>query len=342
MSRRALTLVMGIVLAIALAVTGSVQTVNYVSLGPGPSINTLGSSDGAEVLAISGAKTYPTDGSLALTTVSVRDKITLFQALAGWLSPRQAVIPREIVLPPDKSEDQRQQENQQEMQQSQNDATTAALRELGYPSTTTVVVSAVKNGAPADGKLKPADILTSVDGAPVTDARSVGTLVRKHQPGEVVRISYTRDGKPGTASITTVTSTDKPARALIGVTPAENSTFAVKVDIKLSNIGGPSAGLMFALGIIDKLGPESLTGGRRIAGTGEITTDGTVGPIGGIAEKMIGAKDRGATVFLSPADNCDEAKATKPSGITLIKVSTLQGALAALATLRSGGTPPSC
>jgi PDZ domain-containing protein len=341
-SRRALTLVMGIVLAVALAVTGSVQTVNYVALGPGPSINTLGSSDGSEVLAISGAKTYPTDGSLALTTVSVQDKITLFQALAGWLSPSTAVIPREIVLPPDKSENQRQQENQQEMQQSQGDATTAALRELGYPATTTVVVSTVKNGAPADGKLKPADVLTSIDGSRVTDARSVGALVRKHRPGDVVRIAYTRDGKPSTVTITAGVSPDKPVRAVLGITAAENSTFDVKVDIKLSNIGGPSAGLMFALGIIDKLTPESLTGGRKIAGTGEITPDGTVGPIGGIAEKMIGAKERGATVFLSPAENCPEAKSTKPDGIALIKVSTLKGALAALRTLRSGGTPPSC
>jgi PDZ domain-containing protein len=333
---------MGIVLAVGLAVTGSVQTVNYVALGPGPSINTLGSSDGTEVLAISGAKTYPTDGSLALTTVSVQDKITLFQALAGWLSPRKAVIPREIVLPPDKSDNERQQENQQEMQQSQDDATTAALRELGYPATTSVVVSTVKNGAPADGKLKPADVLRTVDGTAVTDAASVGRLVRRHQPGEVVTIGYLRDGKPGTVAITTGISTDKPARAIVGITPAESSTFPVKVNISLANIGGPSAGLMFALGIIDKLGPESLTGGRRIAGTGEITPDGKVGPIGGIAEKMIGAKDRGATVFLAPADNCDEAKSTKPDGITLIKVSTLKGALAALATLRSGGTPPSC
>ena len=332
MSRRALTLVMGIVLAVALAVTGSVQTVNYVALGPGPSINTLGSSDGTVVLSIKGAKTYPTDGSLALTTVSVQDKITLFQALVDWVSPRTAVIPREIILPPDTTDNQRQQQNQQEMQQSQDNATTAALRELGYPATTSVVVSAVSNGAPADGKLKPADVLTSVDGVAVTDAKSVGTLVRKHQPGQVVAIGYTRDGVAGTVDITTGSSKDTPPHAIVGITPAESSSFAVKVTISLTNIGGP----------IDKLGPDSLTGGRKIAGTGEITPDGKVGPIGGIAEKMIGAKDRGAKVFLSPAENCPEAKSTKPSGITLVKVETLKGALAALKTLREGGTPPAC
>ena len=149
-------------------------------------------------------------------------------------------------------------------------------------------------------------------------------------------------GVAGTVELTTGSSSDKPPHAIVGITPAESDTFAVKVEISLAHIGGPSAGLMFALGIIDKLGPDSLTGGRKIAGTGEITPDGKVGPIGGIAEKMIGAKDRGAKIFLSPAENCPEAKSTKPSGLTLVKVDTLKGAHAALKTLRDGGTPPGC
>ncbi len=323
-------------------IAAAVSTVPYVALSPGPAINTLGASGGEEVLSISGAKTYPTDGSLALTTVSVRDKLTLFEALQGWLSRRQAVIPREILFPPDQSAEQRQQANVQEMQQSQDDATTAALRQLGYAETKRVVVSTVTNGSPADGELKPGDVLRSVDGTAVTDAASVGTLVRKHQPGEKVTIGLLRDEEPVVVTITTAASTDKPVRAIVGITPAESSSFAVKVNIRLKDIGGPSAGLMFALGIIDKLGPESLTGGRSIAGTGEITADGKVGAIGGIAEKMIGARDKGATVFLSPAANCAEAKTTKPSGITLVRVDTLKTALSALKTLESGGTPPTC
>lgn len=342
MSRRTLTLLLASVLAVGLAVVGAVQTVPYVSLGPGPAINTLGDSGDAPVLSIQGAKTYPTDGSLSLTTVSVRDDLTLFEALYGWVSKRQAVIPREIVFPPDTSSEQQEERNTQEMQQSQDDATTAALKQLGYPSTTTVSVGSVTKGAPADGKLRAGDVITAVDGRKVTDAMSVGALVRTHTPGEPVTVAYTRGGKPSTVTLVTAASQEPPTRAVIGIAPTEVSSFAVRVDIRLKDIGGPSAGLMFALGIIDKLGPESLTGGKRIAGTGEITPDGTVGAIGGIAEKMIGAQDKGATVFLSPADNCAEAKSTKPDGLTLVRVETLKGALDALATLRDGGTPPSC
>lgn len=342
MSRRALTLVSGTVLAVLLAVVGGVQKVPYVSLGPGPAINTLGSSDDEVVLTITGAKTYPTDGSLALTTVSVRDELTLFEALAGWFNNRQAVIPREIVFPPDTSREEEEKKNVQEMARSQDDATQAALGELGLRSVDKVVVATVKNGAPADTRLKPADVLTSVDGTPVTDAGSVGALISRKQPGETVVIGYVRDGRPATVSIRTIRSGDAPVRPVIGISAEVVKTYDVKVDIKLKDIGGPSAGLMFALGIIEKLGPESLTGGKSIAGTGTIDAQGKVGAIGGIAEKMIGAKDRGATVFLSPADNCAEAKSTKPDGITLIRVETLKGALAALKTLREGGTPPSC
>ena len=342
MSRRALTLVSGTVLAVLLVVIGGVQKVPYVSLGPGPAINTLGSADDQTVLTITGAKTYPTDGSLSLTTVSVRDSLTLFEALEGWVSHRQAVIPREIVFPPDTTPEEEDKKNTQEMAQSQDDATQAALGELGLPATDKVVVATIVNGKPADKRLKPADQLTSVDGTPVTDAASVGTLIGRKKPGESVVIGYVRDGRADTVTIPTIRSGDAPVRPVIGISAQDVKTYAVKVDIKLKDIGGPSAGLMFALGIIEKLGPDSLTGGRSIAGTGTIDAQGMVGPIGGIAEKMIGAKDKGATVFLSPADNCAEAKGTKPKGLTLVKVDSLKGALAALKTLREGGTPPSC
>ena len=342
MSRRALTLVSGTVLAVLLAVVGGVQKVPYVALGPGPAINTLGRADDQVVLTITGAKTYPTDGSLALTTVSVRDHLTLFEALEGWVSRRQAVIPREIVFPPDSTPEEEEKKNTQEMTQSQDDATQAALGELGLKGTQKIVVATVKNGAPADTRLKPADVLTSVDGTPVTDAASVGKLIGRKKPGESVVIGYVRDGRADTVTIPTIRSGDAPVRPVIGISAEALTTYDVKVDIKLKDIGGPSAGLMFALGIIDKLGPDSLTGGRSIAGTGTIDAQGKVGPIGGIAEKMIGAKDKGATVFLSPADNCAEAKHTRPDGLTLIRVDSLKSALAALKTLREGGTPPSC
>ncbi|MGZ6791546.1 MAG: YlbL family protein [Mycobacteriales bacterium] len=338
MSRRTLTLLLASTLALALALAGGLAQVPYVELSPGPAYNTLGAVDGRSILTVTGHPTYPTDGALDLTTVSVQDRITLLQALRGWLSSSEAIVPREVIFPPDQTQQQADQENTQLMVQSQSDATSAALHELGIPSKT--AVGSVTKGAPADGKLQPGDVLTSVDGKPVTDPASLRALISTRAPGQPVVVGYLRKGVAGSATLTTVASTDKPARALIGITPSEVAD--VKVQISLQDVGGPSAGLMFALGIIDKLGPDSLTGGRNIAGTGEISADGKVGAIGGIAQKMRGAKARGATVFLSPADNCAEARKNKPSGLTLVRVSTLHGALLALATLHAGGTPPSC
>ena len=338
MSRRALTLFLAGLLSVGLLVAGAYQTVPYVALSPGPAINTLGGSGPDAVLSISGAPTYPTTGSLDLTTVSVKDHITLFEAIAGWFSSRQAVIPRELVIPPDQSEQDTSKQNTEEMKQSQDDATTAALTELGVP--VVVSVSEVAKGAPAQGKLQAGDVLVSVDGSKITNAASLRALIGRHQPGQDVVIGFTRAGKPGTTSITTGTSTDKPVRAVVGISPRQS--FPIKVDIRLKDIGGPSAGMMFALGIIDKLGKDSLTGGKNIAGTGTIDADGKVGQIGGIAEKMLGAKEAGATVFLAPADNCAEAKDHKPSGLRLVKVATLKDAVSALAIVRAGGTPPSC
>ena len=341
-SRRALTLLLASVLAVALAVAGGTQTVPYVALTPGPAFNTLGSVGGTPVLSITGRATYPTQGSLDLTTVSVKDQITLFEALWGWMSPSEAVVPREVVFPPDQTQQQADTQNTALMRQSQDDATTAALHELGVPSQTTVEVETVAAGAPAARALRTGDVLRTVDGQKVTTSASLRVLISKHTPGQTVRIGYTRAGSAATATVATIASTDTPRRAIIGITPREVSSFPVKVSIMLKDVGGPSAGLMFALGIIDKLGPGSLTAGRDVAGTGEITADGKVGPIGGIAQKMLGAKKQHATVFLSPADNCAEAKANKPAGLTLVRVTTLKDALAALAVLRAGGTPPSC
>jgi len=142
--------------------------------------------------------------------------------------------------------------------------------------------------------------------------------------------------------VPTIASEDKPVRPIVGLSLEERAKFDVTVEIGLKDVGGPSAGLMFALGIIDKLGRESLTGGRAIAGTGEITAEGVVGPIGGIPQKMLGARESGATVFLVPADNCEEAKKARHDGLQLVKVGTLKEALDALKALREGGTPQSC
>lgn len=342
MSRRALTLLLAAALAIGLVLAAAVTRVPYVALGPGPAFDTLGSVGGIPVITVTGRRTYPTDGHLDLTTVGVTDRITLAEALKGWLSRSTEVVPREVVFPPDQTTQQTDQQNAKDMVQSQDAATSAALLLLGVPATTTVSVASVQKGAPADGKLRTGDVLTSVDGTTVTSSDQLRRLIGARAPGAQVTIGYLRAGTAGSAVLTTTASNDAKPRALVGISPDEKNAFPVKVTIALRDVGGPSAGLMFALGILEKLGPESLTGGRNVAGTGEITNDGTVGPIGGISEKLIGARHLGATAFLVPAQNCADAKVHPPSGLLLIKVQTLKGALAELTALRGGGRTTPC
>ena len=337
-SRRTLSLLLSTVLAMVLLLGALIARVPYVALGPGPTFNTLGTSDGTPVIDIQGHPAYQDDGHLDLTTVGVRASLSLGEALVGWLRRDEAVVPRELVFPPGQSDAQVDAQNAAEMSQSQDAATTAALGELGIA--VSVVVGEVQSGLPAAGALKAGDVLTSVDGTAVTNPTQLRTLVSDHAVGAPVRIGYLRDGTAATATLTTAASTDSPPRSVIGVSTTVRYPFTVKIALK--DVGGPSAGLMFALGIIDKLEPGSLTAGKYVAGTGEITPEGQVQPIGGIQQKLLGARGKGATVFLVPAANCADAQASRPKGLELVKVSSLDDAVKALAVVRAGGTPAGC
>ena len=342
MTRRTLTLLLAGFLAVVLAIGGAAQKVPYVVLSPGPAFDTLGTVGRTPVLSISGAKTYPTDGTLQLTTVSVLDEVTLAQALVAWFNGSEAVVPRELLYPPDQDKDETRKQNAQQMEQSHDDATAAALRVVGLPVTTRVSVREVVPGQPADGRLLAGDVLATVNGKAVSSVTGLRDLLNEQPPGSPVEVGVVRKGQRRSVSLTTVAASDDPRRAVLGISVGETSSFPVKVEIQLKDVGGPSAGLMFALGIVDKLEPGSLTGGRHIAGTGEIGSDGTVRPIGGIAQKLQGAKSSGADVFLVPAENCPEARRSAPDDLRLVKVSTLDGAVKALEQLQTGGSPPTC
>lgn len=344
MTRRAVTLGVCVVLAVVLAVVGLTLHVPYVQFAPGPVTDTLGSNgNGKQLIQIDGHPTYPTTGTLDLVTVSVSGgpgyPLTLGDALRGWLSSTLAVVPESIVYPPGQTSQQVEQENAAEMQQSQEDATAAALSELHIPFKTDVTVAAVSPKGPSDGKLKAGDVITAVAGTPVTSEQQLRDAITSHQVGQTISLDITRNGAPQTVQITLGQQSGRP---IIGVIPGESHQFPFHIDIALRDVGGPSAGMMFALGIIDKLTPGSLTGGRRVAGTGTIDDSGTVGEIGGIEQKVVGARRAGATIFLTPAGNCAAAAANRPSGLTLVTVHTLADALAALDDIRAGKTPPLC
>lgn len=344
---RLATLVVSGVLVVFLAIVGWYLPVPYVRESPGPTYNTLGRVDGKPVVSVSGHRTYPADGHLNMTTVSViggpDNQPSLGQVLTGWVDPRVAVVPEELYYPQGTTRQQVEQESAEQFQSSEDNGTVAALRQVGIPVTPHVVVQTVQKGKPAEGRLHAGDRITAVDGVRTPGEKAIQREMGKHKPGDTVRITVIRKGKQVTVAVPTVGAPDDGKRAIVGILLGIDYTYPVKVDISLENVGGPSAGLMFSLAVVDRLTPGALTGGKFIAGTGTMDPDGKVGAIGGIAQKMIAAHDKGATLFLTPAGNCAEAMQTRPAGLRLVKVGTLQDAIAALDALRTGkGDVPSC
>lgn len=318
---------------------GGVGRVPYVALGPGPTYDTLGVVSGQTVVHVVGQETFPTGGRLNMTTVSVGTDLTLFTALGKWVSGRYALVPREEIFPPDRTEDQVEQEQARAFQDSETFAETAALTYLKYPMK--VIVNRVLPDAPAQGQLQPGDVLVAVNGRTVSGAEQVRDALAGTTPGQTVDVRYQRGPATGTARIT-LGSRDDRQTGFLGVEPANQPDVPFDISISLADVGGPSAGLMFALAIVDKLTPGELNGGQFVAGTGEISSDGQVGPIGGIPFKMTAAREAGATVFLVPANNCLEASQRAPDGLRLVKVDTLAGAVDALESLSAGGDAPGC
>ncbi|WP_207798483.1 YlbL family protein [Klenkia marina] len=340
MSRRVTVLVAGVVLLLGFGLVGSVVPVPYVAQVPGPTYNTLGELDGEPIISVAGRDRNEVSGNLNLTTVGVPQRpLTLVGAVQGWFDGEVSVVPRDTVYPPDQSVEETQQQNRQAFLTSEQSANAAALGQLGYPEK--VVVQAVADDSPSAGRLEPGDAIESVDGTPTPDTDRLDAALTAIPAGSAVTVGYTRLGQAGTATITT-TSGDARDGSFLGVGILQTPSAPFTVSIRVDDVGGPSAGLMLTLGIIDLVGDTDLTEGAVIAGTGTIDAAGTVGPIGGIPLKMVAARDIGAELFLVPADNCQEALANAQPGLPMARVATLQDALTALATFRDGGTPAPC
>jgi PDZ domain-containing protein len=339
-NRRVMTLVVALVPIVAFGLLMSLVTVPFVALGPGPTFNTLGEVEGKQVVDIQGTEVHPTSGHLNMTTVSQSDGLTLGQALQLWMSGDEQLVPRDLVYPPDRSKDDIDKENAGDFKQSENSAEYAALGYLKYPQA--VTVQNVTDPGPSAGKLQEGDAIDLVNDQPVANLEQFTAILKTTKPGDQLVIDYRRkDGSLGTTTVTLGKNPDRDYGFLgVGVLDAPWAPF--KIDFNLANIGGPSAGLMFSLAVVDKLTTGDLNGGKFVAGTGTITGDGKVGPIGGISHKMYAAQEAGATVFLVPAGNCDEATAAHDDGLQLIKVEDLAGAIGALKTYSAGGEPPHC
>ncbi len=343
-------------LLIALLCASVLMKVPYTEMSPGPTYNTLGVQEktGTPVITVTGHESYPASGHLNMTTVQVtgaKYEPSLVNAVIGWLRDDVLVVPHDNVYPKGQSDADAKRQNAEEFALSEDHARTAALSQLGIPMGSELIVQTVTAGAPAEGRLHAGDQIVAVDGTPVADADAVAKAVTRHQPGEsavftVVPRVKEGSSEPGVRTDITVPTVKSPdtGAAMVGIRPGLKHTYPFRIDIGLQDVGGPSAGLMFSLGIIDKLTPGDLTAGRFVAGTGTIDDAGTVGPIGGISMKLIAARDAGAEFFLAPAANCAEAAKNTPSGLRLVKVETLDGALKALEQIRSGQSAalPSC
>ena len=334
-----MTVFVGALFVVALTMLVGQAPVPYVQLEPGPTFDTLGQEKDKDVIVIEGAPTTESEGQLRFLTVGVVSQLTLLEAIRGWLNDDDAVVPRELVYPPDQTEDQVNKQNADDFASSQSAAEAAALTKLGYAQR--ISVKEVSEGSPASGVLQPGDVVVAVDGTAVgSDTEQLLRLIRDKPVGTTLTIELRRAGAPVTVQVATTAAENGVPR--VGFTPEVTSSAPFTVRIPVEGIGGPSAGLMLALGIIDKIKPEDLTGGKIIAGTGTIDAAGKVGPVGGVPQKLVGAKSVGATVFLTPAANCDEAVRNAKPGILLVRVDALDTALAALETIRNGGQPPLC
>lgn len=333
-------LTIGAVLLVLFGLLGTIVPVPYVAQVPGPTFNTLGNIDGSPIITLHGRARNPADGNLNLTTVGVsRGGLSLVDAIRGWFDKEISVVPEESVYPPDQSVKKTQQVNRQAFLTSEQAAESAALGHLGYPDK--VVVQSLSSGSPSQGKLEDSDAIEAVDGHRTPDAATLEKVLGAVPGGTAVQVDYTRLGKPGRTTITTKSASGRTG-SLLGVLVRDAPSAPFDVDIQVADVGGPSAGLMLTLGILDLVGKTDLTHGKVIAGTGTIDPDGKVGPIGGIQLKMIAARKLGAKLFLVPADNCAEAKAAPNPGYPLAKVATLDDALEALSDFEAGRAPAGC
>jgi PDZ domain-containing protein len=330
-----------VILTVALTATPA----PYVIEQPGPTFNTLGTvsvatedgdkKDKVPLITIDGATTFPTEGNLNLLTVNVlgvpESLPSWGDIILSWFDSSKAVVPVDAVFPPNVTNDDRQKENTALMVNSQHDAIAAALTYEGYDVVSGIEVVGFADDSPSEGALRIGDVVTSINGFAPQSVQQLRDKLTAAGAGTTVTLTVLRDGKPVDVDVAPYESDSGDVVLGIGASVAYD--FPFDVTIRLDDVGGPSAGMMFALGIIDKLTPGSLNGGLNISGTGTIDNLGNVGPIGGIRQKLFGAKNTGSTLFLAPEANCDAVVGNTPDGIAVFAIGSLNEATDVLSYL---------
>lgn len=338
LTRRGRTLVIGIIVSLGLVLSASTIPMPFVGLGPGSTFNVLATSNGHDIISFTGddipaATTAASSGSLDMVTIKVIDRIPLVEAMAMWLSGSYEMAPRADYYPPDRTKEEVTEANYALFQDSQSAAEIAALHYLDYP--TVVYVGTIEKGSPSWEILHPQDQITAIDDQPITDYPSLAAVMSQTQPGQHVQVTVLREGVTTDKSVTLQAQPEIGPQGFLGVGVVQRPIASFEVDISLEDIGGPSAGLMFTLGIIDRLTTGDLTGGKHIAGTGTINPEGLVGAIGGVRFKAAAAAEAGADYLLVPQDNCAEALINPPSDLVIVGVRTIAEAVTALDAIAS-------
>jgi len=306
----------------------------FVFFKPGVPDNVAG-----KIISIKDAKTYPINGKLFITSILVTNPdspVFGAETLVNWAIGPHVVLPKESVYPPIQPAQKIERDSRNEMESSKVTSTAAALRYLGYDFDEVYYVSDIRDYSDSIKKLKIGDVITDIDGKKINQIEEIRTSYTNKSIGDPLLITVERKDKNGkVASVTTrvilVENLDieEKERPAIGILVGTSARFPIDVDFNLPGVGGPSAGLIFAVGIVEKLTEEDLVRGRKIAGTGTISASGKVGGIGGIEEKMVGASRIGATIFIAPRENCPDIEHV-PKGLKVIPVSTLSEAIEAL------------
>lgn len=332
---------------LAALVTLVILPTPYLIERPGPTFDVLGEVSGEPVIKINNATNYETEGQLDVLTVSIvgRPERTpnWIEIAFAWLDQKQKVVPVEALYPPDRTTEEVKAESSAMMEVSQQDAIAAALGYLGYESPREIYIAEVTAESASSGKLVAADFVLSVNDEPLTSIEQLREIVNAWDESSPLRVTVDRDGTSLTEEITP--RKDAEGKYRLGILVGYKYDFPVDVELQLGDVGGPSGGMMFALGIIDRLTPGALTGGLHIGGTGTIQASGEVGPIGGVVQKLYGARDAGATVFLAPAGNCPEIVGNEPAGLRIVKIGKLRDAVSALEKISKNqdlASLPSC
>jgi PDZ domain-containing protein len=343
MGRRSTASLVAVFVLIALGALSTMVGLPYVVMKPGPITNTLGKLDGRQLITVAGAESYPTQGALDFTTVRIVGgpgvRVTVWDLLEAAVRPSEEVVDEELYFPKGITDKQVEQESTAEMVDSQQEAIAVALKAAGRKVVQRVVIAQVAKDSPSASVLKAGDEIVAVNGTPVTTTEDIRTVIGKTRAGDAVTLRLRRGGSETDVSART---RESDGRTTIGVFLGVKFDFPIDVKINAGDVGGPSAGTMFALGVYDTITPGALTGGEQVAGTGTIDYTGKVGPIGGIRQKLVGAHDGGARWFLAPADNCDEVAGHVPDGLRVVRIATFdeaKKAVEAIAAKRADSLP---